>query len=319
MFCCLCFVIVLFLFLNHNLCQVHCSYCCWTFVSTPLQMFVAFCSFFLNYFNKFVPHFITLFTDLRNQFNLIIKPSNYLALRSRISIVSFAIPQVPLLSKDFLHILTQIRGKKNVLGFYFRLVFFMLFYVSLYPLIPFYFVCVCLCCCCWCCCSGSRAYSTPCGCRLLLLHTLLCAVVLCSLSRALSLPLSLSLLVIFLLLCFSSASSLCCFFRCLLCARSFCCRFVVFAFSHACFLFLWAGYSLHSYSPTRMLSLSLSLSFVLLPVLLTVCALCLLLLPLRSQGQVNERFDFFCNSLLTIFLYILLLLLSLRGWREGPL
>lgn len=46
---------------------------------------------------------------------------------------------------------------------------------------------------------------------------------------------------------------------------------------------------------------SLSLSFVLLPVLLTVCALCLLLLPLRSQGQVNERFDFFVILCLTFF------------------
>lgn len=46
--CFVAYVLLLFLFFNHNLCQVHCLYCCWTFVSTPLQMFVAFCFFFLN-------------------------------------------------------------------------------------------------------------------------------------------------------------------------------------------------------------------------------------------------------------------------------
>lgn len=131
-----------------------------------------------------------------------------------------------------------------------------------------------------CCCSGWRAYSTPCGCHLFLLHSV---SLLSVLSRALSL--------VFLLLCFSSASSFCCFVRCLLCSRSFCCCFVVFAFSHACFFF-W-GRLFVTLLLTSSRALSLFLSFALLPVPLAVCALCLLLLlPLGSQGQVNERFDF---------------------------
>lgn len=236
-----------------------------------------------------------LFINLRNQFNLIIKSTNYLALSQLFHLQSL---KFPLLFKDFLHILTQISGGKNVLGFYFRLVFFMLFYVSLYPLFCFILSALLL--------FWLTSLFHPLWLSSLpLAHSSLCHCLVFSLVLSLSrFPFAVFFFCFFVLL-FRSLFALFAFFLLL-----FCCLCVL-----SRMFFFGAGYSLHSYSPARVLSFSLLLYCQCLWLCaLSVCCCCCLLEV--KDKLMNDLI--FCNSLYTIILYIFfLLLLSLRGRRKG--